>query len=207
MRNINKILVILVAILLVIGMFLIATRGFNYSIEYKGVTELKFMLGQVLDMSEVESIAKEALNNKEMKIQKIDYFNDSINISVVDPTDEEIQALIDKFNSRYGQNNTMESISIIKTADTSLYEIAKHYIVPVIIAVILVAIYMGIRFRKQGILKVTLLPIVMSAVVEALYLSALAILQIPVSIWTMPIALVLLLITLTIYAYRFEVKD
>ena len=35
MRNINKILVILVAILLVIGMFLIATRGFNYSIEYK----------------------------------------------------------------------------------------------------------------------------------------------------------------------------
>lgn len=207
MRNINKILVILVAILLVIGMFLIATRGFNYSIEYKGVTELKFMLGQVLDMNEVESIAKEALNNKEMKIQKIDYFNDSINISVVDPTDEEIQALIDKFNSRYGQNNTMESISIIKTADTSLYEIAKHYIVPVIIAVILVAIYMGIRFRKQGILKVTLLPIVMSVVVEALYLSALAILQIPVSIWTMPIALVLLLITLTIYAYRFEVKD
>ena len=102
MRNINKILVILVAILLVIGMFLIATRGFNYSIEYKGVTELKFMLGQVLDMNEVESIAKEALNNKEMKIQKIDYFNDSINISVVDPTDEEIQALIDKFNSRYG---------------------------------------------------------------------------------------------------------
>lgn len=207
MRNINKILVILVAILLVIGMFLIATRGFNYSIEYKGVTELKFMLGQVLDMNEVESIAKEALNNKEMKIQKIDYFNDSVNISVVDPTDEEIQALIDKFNSRYGQNNTMESISIIKTADTSLYEIAKHYIVPVIIAVILVAIYMGIRFRKQGILKVTLLPIVMSVVVEALYLSALAILQIPVSIWTMPIALVLLLITLTIYAYRFEVKD
>ena len=207
MRNINKILVILVAILLVIGMFLIATRGFNYSIEYKGVTELKFMLGQVLDMNEVESIAKEALNNKEMKIQKIDYFNDSINISVVDPTDEEIQALIDKFNSRYGQNNTMESISIIKTADTSLYEIAKHYIVPVIIAVILVAVYMGIRFRKQGILKVTLLPIVMSVVVEALYLSALAILQIPVSIWTMPIALVLLLITLTIYAYRFEVKD
>lgn len=207
MRNINKILVILVAILLVIGMFLIATRGFNYSIEYKGVTELKFMLGQVLDMSEVESIAKEALNNKEMKIQKIDYFNDSVNISVVDPTDEEIQALIDKFNSRYGQNNTMESISIIKTADTSLYEIAKHYIVPVIIAVILVAVYMGIRFRKQGILKVTLLPIVMSVVVEALYLSALAILQIPVSIWTMPIALVLLLITLTIYAYRFEVKD
>lgn len=207
MRNINKILVILVVILLVIGMFLIATRGFNYSIEYKGVTELKFMLGQVLDMNEVESIAKEALNNKEMKIQKIDYFNDSVNISVVDPTDEEIQALIDKFNSRYGQNNTMESISIIKTADTSLYEIAKHYIVPVIIAVILVAIYMGIRFRKQGILKVTLLPIVMSVVVEALYLSALAILQIPVSIWTMPIALVLLLITLTIYAYRFEVKD
>ena len=204
MRNINKILVILVAILLVIGIFLIVTKGFNYSIEYKEVTELKFMLGQELDMNEVESIAKEALNGKEMKIQKIDYFSDSVNISVVDPTDEEIQTLIDKFNSRYGQNNTMESISIIKTANTSFYEIAKQYILPVVIAVILAVIYMGIRFRKQGILKVTLLPIVMAIVVEALYLSILAILQIPISIWTMPIALVLLLITLTVYAYRFE---
>lgn len=204
MKNINKILVILIAVLLVIGIFLIVTKGFNYSIEYKEVTELKFMLGQVLDMDEVESIAREAFNDKEMKIQKIDYFNDSVNISVVDPTDEEIQSLIDKFNSRYGQNNTMESISIIKTANTSLYEIAKQYIVPVIITVILVAAYMGIRFRKQGILKVTLLPIIMSIVIEALYLSILVILQIPISIWTMPIALLLLLITLTIYAYRFE---
>lgn len=204
MRNINKILVILVAILLVIGIILMFTKGLNYSIEYKGVTELKFMLGQVIDMNEVESIAKEAFNDKEMKIQKIDYFNDSVNISVVDPTDEEIQSLIDKFNSRYGQNNTMDSISIIKTSNTSLYEIAKQYILPVIITVILVAIYMGVRFREQGILKVALLPIIMSIVVEALYLSILVILQIPISIWTMPIALVLLLSTLTIYAYRFE---
>ncbi len=204
MRNINKILVILVAILLVIGIILMFTKGLNYSIEYKGVTELKFMLGQVIDMNEVESIAKEAFNDKEMKIQKIDYFNDSVNISVVDPTDEEIQSLIDKFNSRYGQNNTIDSISIIKTSNTSLYEIAKQYILPVIITVILVAIYMGVRFRKQGILKVALLPIIMSIVVEALYLSILVILQIPISIWTMPIALVLLLSTLTIYAYRFE---
>lgn len=204
MRNINKILVILVAILLVIGIILIFTKGLNYSIEYRGVTELKFMLGQVIDINEVESIAKEAFNDKEMKIQKIDYFNDSVNISVVDPTDEEIQSLIDKFNSRYGQNNTIDSISIIKTSNTSLYEIAKQYILPVIITVILVAIYMGVRFRKQGILKVALLPIIMSIVVEALYLSILVILQIPISIWTMPIALVLLLSTLTIYAYRFE---
>lgn len=204
MRNINKILVILVAILLVIGIILMFTKGFNYSIEYKGVTELKFMLGQVIDMNEVESIAKEAFNDKEMKIQKIDYFNDSVNISVVEPTDEEIQSLIDKFNSRYSQNNTMDSISIIKTSNTSLYEIAKQYILPVIITVILVAIYMGVRFRKQGILKVALLPIIMSIVAEALYLSILVILQIPISIWTMPIALVLLLSTLTIYAYRFE---
>ena len=204
MRNINKILVILIAVLLVIGIFLMLTKSFNYSIEYKEVTELKFMLGQVLDMEEVESIVKEAFNDKEVRIQKIDYFNDSVNISVVEPTDEEIQALIDKFNSRYNQNNTMDSISIIKTANTPLYEIAKPYFFPTILVLILVAIYMGVRYRKQGVLKVTLLPIIVTVLVEALYLSMLVILQIPISIWTMPIALVLLLITLTVYAYRFE---
>ena len=204
MKNIKKVLALFVVIVLILGTSMVVKKGFNYGIEYKEVTELKFMLGQVLDMDEVESIVNEAFNNKETRIQKIDYFNDSVNISVVEPTDEEIQALLDKLNARYSQNNEMNNISRVKTANVSLTEIIKPYILPSIVALVLVLLYMIVRFRNQGILKVALLPIFATIVAETLFFAICAIIKIPITIWTMPFALILMILTLTWYAYKFE---
>lgn len=204
MKNIKKVLALFVVIVLILGTSMVVKKGFNYGIEYKEVTELKFMLGQVLDMDEVESIVNEAFNNKETRIQKIDYFNDSVNISVVEPTDEEIQALLDKLNARYSQNNEMNNISRVKTANVSLTEIIKPYILPSIVTLVLVLLYMIVRFRNQGILKVALLPIFATIVAEALFFAICAIIRIPITIWTMPFALILMILTLTWYAYKFE---
>jgi len=204
MKKIKKILGIFVIIILILGIFVIVNKGFNYGMEYKEVTELKFMLGQVLDMNEVQSIVNEAFNNKEVKIQKINYFNDTVNISVVEPTDEEIQTLIDKFNERYEQNNDMENLSIAKTENVTFYEIVKPYILPSVIALISVAVYMAVRFKKEGIIKMLLLPVGVTLLVELLYFAVVAIIQIPVSIWTMPIALILLVLVLVTLVSRLE---
>lgn len=204
MKRKEKVLALFVIVILIIGAIVVAIKGFNYGIVYKEVTELKFMLGQVLDMNEVENIVKEAFNNKEMRIQKINTFNDSVNISVVEPTDEEIQALLDKFNERYEQNNEMSNITKVKTANTSIIEIIKPYILPVILVLVLVAVYMGIRYRNQGILKVTLLPVFISLVVGAVFFAVLGITRIPITIWTMPLALILIILTLVMYTAKFE---
>lgn len=204
MKNIKKVFALFVVVILIFGAIMVVNKGFNYGIEYKEVTELKFMLGQVLDMDEVKSIVNEAFNNKESRIQKIDYFNDSVNISVIEPTEEEIQSLLDKLNARYSQNNEMDNINRVKTANVSIAEIIKPYILPSIVAVVLVALYMLVRYRKQGVLKVILSPIFAVAIVEALFFSIYAIVRIPVTIWTMPFALILMILTLTCYAYKFE---
>ncbi len=204
MKNIKKILALFVVIILILGTLIVAKNGFNYGIEYKGVTELKFMLGQVLDMNEVQGIINEAFNGKELRVQKIDYFNDTVNISVVDPTEEEIQTLLDKLNSRYNQNNDMNSVVRVNTANTTIKEIIKPYVLPTVVALVLVAAYMGFRYRKQNILKVVLLPVFATLIVEALFFAICGIIRLPITIWTMPIALILMVITLTIYAYRFE---
>ena len=214
MRNVKKVLAVFVLIILVLGGIIVAKSGFNYGIEYKKVTELKFMLGQVINMSDVESIVKEAFNDKEVRIQKIDYFDDSVNIisksitdvniSVVDPTDEEIQTLIDKLNEKYSQNNSMDSISKVKTADISLSKIINPYLLPAIVALAIIVLYMVVRFRKQGVAKVILKPIFSVVIVEAVFFAICAIVRIPITIWTMPFALVLMVITLTWNAYKFE---
>jgi len=204
MRNVKKILAVFIVIVLVFGIGCLIKEGFNYGVEYKAVTEIKFMLGEVLNIEEVNSIVNEAFNGKEVKVQKVGYFDDSVNISVVEPTDEEIQSLIDKFNKRYNQNNDMDSLNMVKTGNITFMEIVKPYVFPVILVLVLIAIYMGIRFRNQGVVKVILIPLFATLIVEALYFSAIAILQTPITIWTMPIALGLMIVTLTLYAYKFE---
>jgi len=204
MRNVKKILAVFIVIVLVFGIGCLIKEGFNYGVEYKAVTEIKFMLGEVLNIEEVNSIVNEAFNGKEVKVQKVGYFDDSVNISVVEPTDEEIQSLIDKFNKKYNQNNDMDSLNMVKTGNITFMEIVKPYVFPVILVLVLIAIYMGIRFRNQGVVKVILIPLFATLIVEALYFSAIAILQTPITIWTMPIALGLMIVTLTLYAYKFE---
>ena len=206
MKNIKRILAILVVIILISGAFVVANKGFNYGMEYREYTELKFMLGQVLDMNEVQGIVNDVFKDKEVVVEKINYFNDAVNISVVDPSDEEIQTLIDKFNERYEQNQDKESVSIVKTEDISFYEIAKPYIFPSVIALLAVAVFMAIRYRKNGIVKMFLQPVVAVILVEALYFALKAILQFPIVIWTMPFALILLVLTLVTLVSRKE-KD
>lgn len=204
MKNIKKVLALFVVIIVLLGVFFVVKKDFNYGLEYSKTTELKFMLGLVLDMNEVEGIVKEAFNNKWLKIQKIDYFNDSVNITVFEPTNGEIQVLIDKFNERYNQNNTMDSVSIVKTSDISIKEIIKPYVLPIIIILVLIAIYMGIRFRKSGVAKVALLPITLVLIVEAVFLAIYAIVRIPITLYTMPIMLFLAILTITMFAYKYE---
>lgn len=204
MKNIKKILALFVVIILILGILMIVKNGFNYAIEYKEVTELKFMLGEVLDMNEVKSMVNEAFNNKEVKIQKIDYFNDSVNILVVEPTDEEIQTLLDKINERYNQNNEMDNISRVKISNVSIIDIIKPYILPSVVALVLAIVYMGIRFKNQGIVKVILSVLFAVLVVQALFFAICAIIRIPITIWTVPFALGLLILTLTVYANKFE---
>lgn len=196
MKNVKKILAIFVVIILILGAFVVANNGFKYGMEYREYTELKFMLGQVLDMNEIQGIVNEVFKDKEVTVEKMNYFNDAVNISVVDPTDEEIQTLIDKFNERYEQNQDKESVSIVKTEDISFYEIVKPYLLPSVIALLAVAIYMAIRYKKEGVVKMFLQPIIAVVLVEAVYFALKAILQFPIVIWTMPFALILLVITL-----------
>jgi len=204
MKNVKKILAIFVVIILILGAFVVANKGFKYGMEYREYTELKFMLGQVLDMNEVQGIVNDVFKDKEVSVEKMNYFNDAVNISVVDPTDEEIQTLIDKFNERYEQNQDKESVSIVKTEDISFYEIAKPYIFPSVIALLAVAIYMAIRFKKEGVVKMFFQPVIAVVLVEAVYFALKAILGFPVVIWTMPLALIFLVLTLVTVVYRKE---
>ena len=79
-----------------------------------------------------------------------------------------------------------------------------NYVWPIAISAVLIIAYEAIRFRKLGVVKVVAKLIIWPIVIEALYLSVLAIARIPISYYTLPLGIILAVLTLTVIAYKNE---
>lgn len=81
-----------------------------------------------------------------------------------------------------------------------------NYVWPIVISAALIIVYEAIRFRKLGVVKVVAKLIIWPIVIEALYLSVLAITRIPISYYTLPLGIILAVLTLTVITYKNEKK-
>ena len=77
-----------------------------------------------------------------------------------------------------------ETVRLIHFGNVSFYEIVKPYLLPSVIALLAIAIYMAIRYKKEGVVKMFLQPIIAVVLVEAVYFALKAILQMPIVICT-----------------------
>ena len=87
---------------------------------------------------------------------------------------------------------------------TRFIDIYKQYIVPFAISIVLVSLYMMIRYYKKGMLKVLAKTLTIPTVAELLLLSWIAIVRIPVGRFT-PV-LVLLIYVASIWLTMKEIE-
>ena len=79
-----------------------------------------------------------------------------------------------------------------------------RYFVPILISAIIIVVYELIRYRKIGKIKVLARVLLWPLVIEAVYLSLIAITRLPISYYTLPLGIILAVITLTVVTYKNE---
>ena len=80
----------------------------------------------------------------------------------------------------------------------------KPYIIPVLIITVLILIYMIIRFRKLGVVKVLCQTVILTLMAELLFFSLIAITRFQVNSILMPVALIIYLAMFTALTCIFE---
>ena len=190
----NKLLYILIAIVIIAGIVVGYTAKFKFSLAYDDSIRVEMY------------IAKEAFGTKEVLIQKIEFFNDSVAITVRESNDEKLNNLVAKVNEKYGTTLAKEDLTVVDVPHYRGRDIMSNYIVPIAISAVLIIVYSIIRFRKIELAKVVAKLLIWPIIVEALYLSILAIARIPISYYTLPLGIILAVITLTIITYKNEKK-
>lgn len=202
----NKVLIVLTALIVVLGIVITAVMGFNFDLKYKQAKKVELHINKEFAISDIKQITNEVLSKNGVIVQKVEMFEDTASIIAKDITDEQKSNLITKINEKYGTEISAENTEIITVPHTRGRDIVKPYIAPFLISVVIILCYMAIRYYKLNCIKVILETIGVLLLTQILLFSAMAITRIPIGRLTIPLIILVYILSLLGITNKYE-KD
>lgn len=185
----KKVIQILLICLMIAGIIVIATLGFKVGLKYSENTQINIAIEKDYNIKDIKAIAAEVFGNNKTTIQVVELYEDMVQITVKEASQEQIEEFNNKINEKYEIENTMEDIIVSYNANTKLRDLAKPYIAPIAISAVLVVAYEVVRFHKLGMWKI-LYKLAMSIIApQAVLFSIYAVLRLPINRLTAIISL------------------
>ena len=204
----KKVIQILLICLIIAGIIVISTIGFNVGTKYSENTQININIGTEFQISDIRKITNEVFNNTPVIIQQVELYKDMVQITVKSATDEQISNLNDKINEKYNLENKISDIIVSNNPNVRLRNIVKPYIIPVAIVSVITIAFAMIMYRKLGIWKV-LYETAMSIVApQAILSSFYAVTRLPINRLTVAISITVYIASITVPMIRLaKVKE
>lgn len=202
----TKIIAVLIAIIIIAGISVIATIGLNFEIRYQEAKKVQLYLAKNFEIADIKQITDEVLPNQEVMIQKVEVFEDTVSIIAKDITEEQKTNIVNKMNEKYEIELSADSTEITSIPHTRGRDIIKPYVWPFMIATAIILVYMAVRYRKLGAIKTMFETAILLVIAQATLLSIMAIARIPIGRLTIPMVLVIYILTLIGMTTCFEKK-
>ncbi len=200
------ILTVLIAIILIVGAIVIATKGLAFELKYQDSQKVELNIGKEFKTEDVKQITNEVFDNQPVKIQAIEVYKDAISITTTEISEEQKTNLVNKINEKYKTELKSEDITIESIPHTRGRDIIKPYITPFIIITIIILVYLMIRYYKLNSLKVLIESIGIIALSQMVLLGIMAITRMPIGEFTIPMVLLVYMISTYICTAKFENK-
>lgn len=207
----KKIIYAILILIIIAGIIIIPTIGLRADIIYSENVELDVYVGETFDRKDIESIVSEVFPDERVIIQEIEMFNDMFSLTLQDNRSEDelntkIEELNNKINEKYGTENTVDDISVTHNSRIRLSDILIPYAVTIGISVVVILVFVGVRYRKLGVIRTLITYLLSIGASELLLLSIIAITRFPINRLVIPVGLVLFVIVVTILGFKNESK-
>lgn len=105
----KKNLFIIAMIVTIIGIIIVALKGFNVNLEYRAHQTINVPIGTEYNIKDIKAITNDVFGKEKVQIQKAGLYSDELIISVKNASDEQFENLRKKINEKYGikQNITI----------------------------------------------------------------------------------------------------
>jgi len=203
-QNIKKIIYIaIIALIIIAGIIVVSVWGFNKELRYAQGQRIDILVEQKVDQTKIKNIADEVLGMHNI-VQVVEIYEEMVTIKANSISEEQRNTIVSKIKENYEFKQTAENTTINTVPATRFRDMYKQYVVPFVISIVLVSLYMVIRFNKKGMLKVVVKTIAIPIISELLLLSWMALVRIPVGRFTP--ALVLLIYIASIWYTMKEIE-
>ena len=207
----KKVIYAILICLIIAGIVIIATVGLKADIIYSKNVELDIYLGKSFEIKDIQNIVNEVFPKERAIIQEIELFGDTVSITLEDNrTEEELNSKIEelnkKINEKYELENEAKDITVTHNPKIKLSSILMPYVYSLGISLVIILIYVGIRYRKLGIVKTLITYLLAIGATEMLLLSVIAITRFPINRLVIPVGLLLFVVVITILGFSNERK-
>lgn len=200
----TKVICLILAAVIIAGIIVTATVGFNVELNMQKNNRIELYLEKDFEISDIKNITNEVFENQPVAIQKVEVFGDAVAITAVGITDEQKQQMVDKVNEKYSIELKAEDIKIEEIPNEKISDLINPYIFAFSLATGLIIVYMILKYKKLGVLKILLKTIFTIVFSQAALFSVIAITRIPVGRFTIPMVITLYLASIFILTHNFE---
>jgi len=200
----NRVIYVIIAIIIIAGTINTFLNKFVFSLAYDSSTRLDIYVGKEYKEDEIKAIAKESLGTDKVLVQEIETFGDRVAILAKDISEDQQKDIVSKIAEKYDVEIKDENAVTTHVPHYDGRDLIRRYVFPIALSAILIIIYVAVRFKKLGAIKMISRTIAWSIIVELLYISIISLARIPVSFYTMPLGLILEILTLIILMHNFE---
>lgn len=207
----KKIIYVILICIIIAGIVIIPTMGLKADLIYSKNVEIDVFLGKSFSMDDMQQIVSEVFPGEKTIIQEVELFEDMVAITIPDTRNEEdlqskVEELNNKINEKFEVENKVEDLTVTHNPKVKLSSIVLPYLFTLAISIVIILVFVAIRYRKLGIMKTILTYILSIGAVELLLLSVIAISRFPINRLVIPVGLVLLVVTITVLGFKNEKK-
>lgn len=206
MKVMKRVVSILLICLLIAGIIVIEVKGFNVGLKYSENTQIAINIGKTFEINDIKQITSEVFKGQRVIIQKVELYEDMVQITVKEASEGQINELNTKINEKYELENSIDDVEVVQNANVRLRTLIKPYILPISILSIVTILYAVIVYRKQGILYVLYTTAMAIVAPQAILSSLYAVTRIPINRLTSIIAVVVYIASITITMIYFGKK-
>ncbi len=180
-KNNKKLVYIISAIIIIIGIVCTFTMGFKYSLKYSEAVRLNIYIGKEYKMEDIKQIAEEVFGKQAIQYQEIEMFQDTAAITLKEVTDEQVTAFTNKINEKY-QSEAEQVVQKKEVPHERLKDILRPYIAPITITtvILMIVVILTMYFTKANIISEVASLIANLILAEGVYVSIFAIARIPI---------------------------
>lgn len=198
MKKITKLMIAVLTAIILSGIVIVILYGFNKDISYQKSRKIEVNIPKGYEKEDIRQIANEVFSNKNIQVRDIEKTNQVVSIRVKDYTEDELNNLKAKISEKYNIEKDKLSVFEVEVPATKISTLVTPYIFSVGLVTVISAVYIVLRNIKKEPVKKVLKLLISLIFAVGLYFSIIAITRIPVSEYTMPIALTVYIASLLI---------